>query len=194
MSGRLTAIVFLFLGLCGTSHGATLVISGGQLVGATGVTIPGLGISDVSFMEGTCVDLFGGCDANSDFSFSSEVDAQTAAQALLDQVFIGLYDDDSTLTEGCDFTSCAARIPWKLSSIGNAVAVSAVNKNLGQGSDAVGSSAHLSPNWDSGGTTASVWAVFTPPTAVPLPAAAWLFLSALGSLAVAGRSRRVAIQ
>ncbi len=91
-----------------------LDIQNGQLHGATGVIVNGNSY-DVSFQEGSCFDLFGGCDESSDFFFPvpdrliatfRNSEAYAASQALLDQVFIdsafGLFDSDPTLTFGCD--------------------------------------------------------------------------------------------
>jgi len=56
---------------------------------------------NVEFLDGTCIDLYSGCDEVSDFTFQSFGAAQLASQALLDQVFIdgvdGLFDSDPTL-------------------------------------------------------------------------------------------------
>ena len=40
----------------------------------------------VLFTDGSCVTLFDGCDAPADFAFTLQLDAEAAAQALLDQV------------------------------------------------------------------------------------------------------------
>src|SRR4051794_24777742 len=77
---------------------------GGQLTGATGVTLGGA-TYDVTFADGTCAALFGGCDDLADFTFTAQADAQAAAQALLDQVLIdggaGQFDTDFAATLGC---------------------------------------------------------------------------------------------
>ncbi len=83
-----------------STHAATLLVNGaGQLTGATDVTVLG-SIYDVEFVDGTCFELFDGCDAVSDFDFTTEASARSASQSLLDQVFIGEFDDDPSLTLG----------------------------------------------------------------------------------------------
>lgn len=97
-----------------TAFSVVLDIQGGQLHGATGVIVNGNSY-DVSFQEGSCFDLFNGCDEASDFFFPvpdrqlstyQNSEAFAASQALLDQVFIdsalGQFDSDPTLTYGCD--------------------------------------------------------------------------------------------
>ncbi len=107
-----------------TSFSVVLDIQGGQLHGATGVIVNGNSY-DVSFQEGSCFDLFNGCDEASDFFFPvadmnlatiQNSEARAASQALLDQVFLdsglGLFDTDPTLTFGCDNGNvCAALTP-----------------------------------------------------------------------------------
>jgi len=72
----------------------------GQLLGASSVDAGGT-LYNVEFLDGTCIDLYSGCDEVSDFTFQSFGAAQLASQALLDQVFIdgvdGLFDSDPTL-------------------------------------------------------------------------------------------------
>jgi hypothetical protein len=69
----------------------TLNISGGQLLGASDVDVLGFSY-DVEFANGTCFDLFDGCDGYSDFTFQDAQTASAASLALLDQVLL----DDST--------------------------------------------------------------------------------------------------
>jgi len=68
------------------AHAVTLQINdSGILTGATGVEVGGT-LYNVHFLDGTCADLFNGCDnAADDFAFTTKGDAQTAAPALLDQ-------------------------------------------------------------------------------------------------------------
>ncbi len=83
-----------------------------KLTGANGVNVGGT-LYDVTFADNTCDALFGGCDANSDFIFQTEAQALAAAQALLDQVFTGIYDTTPNLTEGCAaFDACVTIVPY----------------------------------------------------------------------------------
>jgi hypothetical protein len=93
-------------------------VVGGQLMGATDVNVRGT-LYDVKFIDGTCIEIFGGCDEVSDFTFQYETDALAAALALLDQVFLdgvlGLFDTEPNLTNGCtgwDRSQCHVWIPY----------------------------------------------------------------------------------
>lgn len=96
---------------------AILEVDGsGELTGARDVDIGG-DLFDVEFVDTSCSAAFDGCDASSDFAFTSESDALAAAQALLDQVFVdstsGSFDSLAASTFGCNnATSCEAAIPF----------------------------------------------------------------------------------
>jgi hypothetical protein len=79
------AIVLVLI--AGGAQAATLNVVGGQLHGAFGVDVGGT-LYNVEFLDGTCIALFNGCDAVSDFTFQSSALAASASQALLDQVFL----------------------------------------------------------------------------------------------------------
>ncbi len=105
------------------STAATLIVAGGEIIGATGVVVGDNGY-DVEFVDGSCIELFNGCDDVSDFTFVDRGSARTAAQALLDQVFIdtpmGLFDSSPWLTKGCEFDTrfrfCYALTPFEVRS------------------------------------------------------------------------------
>lgn len=92
---------------------ATLIVDGsGKLTGATDVNVLGT-VYDVVFLDGTCASVFNGCDENDNFAFSNSRDAGLAALALLDQVFVGSFDDSPALTSGCtDPLRCSVWIPF----------------------------------------------------------------------------------
>jgi hypothetical protein len=73
-------------------------------MGASGVDVGGT-FYDVQFLDGTCIDLYNGCDDVSDFTFQTQAAAILAAQALLDQVIldggVGQFDSQPGLTFGC---------------------------------------------------------------------------------------------
>ncbi len=84
---------------------ATLQVDGGgNLLGATGVTVDGK-LYDVSFQDGTCVSLFTGCDEVTDFVFQDAPSALLASTALMTEVFVdgpaGNFDSFPALTNGC---------------------------------------------------------------------------------------------
>ena len=88
---------------------------GGILTGARNVDVGGF-FYDVKFVDGTCHDVFAGCDALSDFQFETFEGAVAAADALLKQVFVdvpsaGNFDTHPELTFGCtDASLCFARV------------------------------------------------------------------------------------
>ena len=92
--------------VAGGVHAATLNVIGGQLMGASDVLVDG-SYYDVQFLDGTCIDLYNGCDDVSDFTFRTEASATLASQALFDQVFLdgeeGAFDTQSILTNGCPY-------------------------------------------------------------------------------------------
>lgn len=88
-----------------------LIVENGILMGADNVLVKGSGYSgglyNVRFLDGTCAELFSGCDKNSDFLPGSMNYAGllAASKALGDYVFVdgieGQFDSDSRLTNGC---------------------------------------------------------------------------------------------
>lgn len=78
-----------------------LHLDGNVLTGASGVVVNGAAY-DVSFLDGSCSSLQLGC---TQFTFSTAGDAQAAAQALLDQVFLAAFDTSPQWTRGCTATS-----------------------------------------------------------------------------------------
>ena len=168
----------------GGAQAATLTVVGGQLLGAEGVEIGGA-LYDVSFQDASCIALFGGCDAASDFPFSTAADAVAAAAALIDQVFLdgpdGAFDSQPFLTAGCNVAfQCNAYIPYDIKEAGPFNVRSAFAKNHSlETEDGPFTITGIAPGTigDSG-----VYAVFTPAAGaeVPAPAAAWLL--GLGTL------------
>ena len=157
---------------------ATPVVVGGELVGATGVDVGGV-LYDVAFLEGTCVDLYDGCDELSDFTFQTLEDAELAARALQDQVLLdgvaGNFDSVPTLTAGCSGAFCGTAFPYGFPSPTEVSVVSAVNQDTEPG-DFFGNGP-TSRTFDSGSdmlhilTTFAVWTpTATGPPAVPLTA------------------------
>ena len=171
------------------------VNGGGQLTGATGVTVGG-STYDVSFVDGTCSGLFGGCDnAAADFTFTTEADAQAAALALLGQVLIdgidGQFDTNYELTLGCalnNASNCAVLIPFATNGVGATVAQAlnspAQDTNVINASPAVGFDTTGQPNY--------VYALFTASTAaaVPEPSAWAMMLLGFAGIGLALRRRR----
>ena len=110
----------------------------GELLGASGVDVEGV-LYDVRFRDGTCIEIFDGCDAGEDFDFGDSASAGAAATALLEQVFVGAFDDDPSLTFGCEpfepiGNACEV---WTLFDAGGDRVGAAQGVNWGLGSDFV---------------------------------------------------------
>lgn len=173
------------------ANSATLVTAGGQLMGATAVNVDGT-FYDVSFLEGSCNSLFSGCTTH---TFQTSTAAALASQALLDQVFIGVYDTTPSLTNGIENTVAAVFTLYNTSAIGF-TRMTAWN-GISEGQDVVLDQTVaewvLFKNRDSGDSNfpaseTTTWAVWAP-SAVPVPAAAWLFGSALLGLGALKRRK-----
>ena len=85
--------------MAGGAQAVTLDVVGGQLMGASGVLVDG-SLYDVQFLDGTCIDLYDGCDDVSDFTFQTSTSAALASQALLDQVFLDGVDGQFAIYPG----------------------------------------------------------------------------------------------
>lgn len=108
-----------FLVVAQPASAATILLNAdGKLIGATGVNVEGT-LYDVAFVDGTCAEVFSGCDESTDFTFTTATSATAASQALLDQVFLGAFDAFPELTFGCgNYTYsnyCIADTPYALS-------------------------------------------------------------------------------
>lgn len=80
----------------------------GELTGAKNVLVNG-GLYDVEFKEGSCYALYDLCTNSTQFVFNTLASARAASEALLSQVFVGIYDTDPTQL---------ATVPWYQTIIG----------------------------------------------------------------------------
>lgn len=187
MLARLGCVFVLGLISIGIFADPVLNVQGGQLMGATGVEVDGV-LYDVEFVDnGSCVTLFSGCDEVSDFFFT-EAQAGLASQALIDQIFqFTPYNTDPTSIFGCTHAStCYVVTPFMNSPPNQAdVLRSVVRASF---SEFVSTTSYSMTKFFSS-LPKSVYAVWSV-SAVPLPAAVWLFGSALVGLGMVGRRRK----
>jgi PEP-CTERM motif len=183
------AAVLVALGCapCANADPVLLVNGSGVLTGAQNVHVGGT-LYDVTFVDGTCSDVFGGCDSASDFTFATFEDAAAAANALLGQVFVdapsvGDFDTHPELTLGCtDPSRCIAAIPTGITTGGGpdvvvfgALAYNAAVSNLV-------TNFNFRTDFKTSTDTQAVWAEFTAAPPVPEPASLVLVGSGLGIL------------
>jgi hypothetical protein len=185
--GTLASFVVLLLASSSASA-ATLNVSGGQLLGASGVDVGGT-LYNVEFLDGTCIDLYNGCDAASDFTFQTSSAALSASEALLDQVFVdgaGFFDTDPGLTSGCTGSNtCLILTPYGLQGSGVFLSVGMATNNTPGFDIDMAEITSSDAAVDVTGSSIVVYAVWAP---VPEPGTALLL--SLGLLGLSARKRR----
>lgn len=201
---KITSYVFtFFVGIAVPSlssmptQAAILVVDDtGQLTGARGVDVNGVHY-DVTFIEGSCVSLFDGCDEDSDLTFNDQASAVAAAQALLDQVLLdsplGLFDTDPELTFGCGVPlNCEILIPFNVFSDDFALAA-----EVGNRADDIFSADVIDPlsftnvNFNTANTTDATYVRFDLAATVPEPSTLPLFGLGLAGMTLVRQRRRL---
>lgn len=193
-SSRFTLICLVLLGLSlSSASAATLNIDGGgNLLGASGVDVGGT-IYDVEFLDGSCVDIFDGCAAVSDFDFTTEADAMLASAALMAVILDtvdGDFDSQPDLTNGCTHPfHCNILTPYAFAS-GLALTAGFLNSILESGDSAPILLTLNNNNANEVNVSFASWNV----SPVPVPAAVWLFGTALvGFIGFSKRKSKAAV-
>jgi hypothetical protein len=168
----LLLIASLFL-LATRAESAELVINGGQLQGATSVSVDGT-LYDVEFVDGECPSLFNGCNAASDFAAGSRATATLFAQTLRDQILVdgsqGNFGSDPRLAVGCGtgVTQCIFFIPFDVDS---ANSLSVWLYNNATGADTILSTVASTPFGFATSSGSLTWARWTLHSAPAVPSA-----------------------
>src|SRR5262245_61695198 len=121
---RLSCAVVVILMSVATGHAdPILLIETGVVTGASALNVGG-NLYSVSFVDGTCVEVYSGCQTN--LAFFDVGLASEASQALLDSVFTGTID--SLSVRGCPNAAtfgCIAMTPYEpISTFTNIILVS----------------------------------------------------------------------
>lgn len=104
---------------------ATLMLdidnSTGQLLGGKGLEVNGV-TYDITFTDGTCIELFNGCDEATDFTLRTFSEAFAVGSAILRHMLVdtdkGLFDSNPELTEGISNTTTGIiLVPYGIESI-----------------------------------------------------------------------------
>lgn len=180
--------LILLAGLCTNAYATTLTFADPTTVnGATGI-ITGGKSWDVVLLDGKCVDLFNGCDEDSDFApiqESDELDVRNVLIGLLTEINAQGYNQTNIF--GCGNPSnCNVHSPIGYDELGMTVLTgfgSFIGTNISGGPQAI------NPERDFGAENVLAWARVTP-SPIPVPAAAWLFGTALIGLFGLKRMRK----
>ena len=120
----------IFFGSAGMARATPILIeSSGNLMGATGVDVNG-SLFDVSFVNGSCNSLYGGCNEVTDFVFTSQTMADAAGAALLSQVLNGAADTTIELVNGIEGTSGSVIGTFYWDLVGNIFKQSSIRNHI----------------------------------------------------------------
>ncbi|WP_300012304.1 VPLPA-CTERM sorting domain-containing protein [uncultured Roseobacter sp.] len=198
---RTCALAAALAALTATSGFAATVklsVGGGQQMGTSNVEVNGK-LFDVEFINGSCLALFDGCDAVSDFDFTNSADALAAAKSLNDTVFLdgplGNFDSGYTLTNGIEANLIGLgimAIPYAIESTRTNAAF--FRNEAAFSKDLVGSNLRVGISVDLSANSIFTYARFTPApiSAVPLPAGGFLLLAGLAGLGAQQMRHRIA--
>lgn len=154
------------------------------LMGAKNVSVNG-SLYNVSFVKGSCNTVFSNCDKGK-FEFLTSADAIAATNAILDQVFVGVYDTNPLLVNGCVTMTefCAAATPYAISS--TYVGIIAARNYDGSKADVVSPLGSIAFAEEKAFRSWAVWSKAAEvPNSVPEPTSLALFAVAAAGLTFA---------
>lgn len=178
------------LTMAGGAQAATLVTDGGgNVLGATDVNVDGV-LYDVSFVDGRCSDIFSGCDAASDFTFTTQADALSAAGALNSAVFPGSspFRDDPQLINGCgNLDDCNIWTPFGVAGSSLSFSQATITDTLTTPTWFVNTVVNVDYAENPDTVTWAQWSAAA--TVVPLPAPVLMLLGGLAGLGLMQRRK-----
>ena len=189
---KVICALFIY-GFVSVSHAGIfkLNVENGILMGADFVEVND-SFYNVRFLDGTCIDLFNGCDEASDFVFNTEQSAADATSALLAQVFVdgvkGMFDSEPDSTYGCDTIDVC--VLYTVFQRGNAIRTYAAY-NFGSASSFQDNAFQINFSAARDVTNGDkVWAVWIPAVEVSAPGTAMILLMGIAGLLVSQRRKQ----
>ena len=163
------ALFGLSLSLSLSANSATLVKDESGLIGAKNVDVDGE-LYNVDFLRGSCIDLFENC---MQFTFTDANKAWAASNALEEQVFIGALDNNPDILTWYPGGAPQTKVytPFELTDEGEVAIAIFKNSYLPNDDEVYLSTRDVNIQL--------VYASWAEVSQVPIPAAAWLFSTAL---------------
>ncbi len=177
--------------LCSSTmvNAATLNASGASRVDVNGT------FYDVRFLDGSCRELYDGCNEASDFTFTTSSESFAASQALFDLFNLPAYagfSSNPASTNGCSFSDfCYILTPYgRTGRFGFDVASTAFRNLSGTATDSVFAWTSYGPDTSSSSFTTTVYAAWSEAAPIPLPASLSTLLAGVAGLGLIARRRK----